>query len=267
MTEEGTSGDAVQNDAAVVEDAISNNDNNENGQPAEPTWSFADGIAGDGDAPEWFKSDKYKTVSDQAKAYKDLESRFGSFTGSPEEYTSVELSEELKELGIEIKQDDPLIEKAIEFAKSSNMDQEGFNKMVNLYAETQAAEQMALEDYKKEQLTLLGDNAQQRIDNLNSWASANIASDMIDGFQAMAQSAESVKALERLVAMTRAGAVNPNGATPAGNVSAEEVQAMQFEKDEYGNRRIATDTEFRKRFQAKMNALYGTEDHVLTING
>ena len=50
-----------------------------------PGYLFADGVVGEGDAPEWFKADKYKTVSDQAKAYVELESKFGGFKGAPKE--------------------------------------------------------------------------------------------------------------------------------------------------------------------------------------
>ena len=35
-------------------------------------WMMAEDIKGEGDAPEWFKSNKYKTVADQAKAYAGL---------------------------------------------------------------------------------------------------------------------------------------------------------------------------------------------------
>ena len=37
----------------------------------------------EGEKPEWLK-DKYKSVEDQAKAYAELEKKFGGFTGSPE---------------------------------------------------------------------------------------------------------------------------------------------------------------------------------------
>ena len=50
-----------------------------------PSYMFTDDMPGEGDAPEWFKGEKYKTVSDQAKAYNELEGRFGSFTGAPKD--------------------------------------------------------------------------------------------------------------------------------------------------------------------------------------
>ena len=124
MTEEaGTSAEAVQTeatpeatpaqeitgDAAAVAAAVQENTpvpTNDAQSVAEAvgateevaTWNLSEDTPGKGDAPEWFKADKYKTVADQAKAYKDLEGRFGSFTGAPEEYADVTLDENLTEI-------------------------------------------------------------------------------------------------------------------------------------------------------------------------
>lgn len=48
-------------------------------------WVLAEGVQGTGKRPEWFKGDKYGSVADQAKAYVDLEKRFGSFNGAPKD--------------------------------------------------------------------------------------------------------------------------------------------------------------------------------------
>ena len=58
--------------------------------PAEPApdaakWYLAEGVAGNGEPPEWFRADKYKTLDEQAKAYVELEKRFGAFTGAPKD--------------------------------------------------------------------------------------------------------------------------------------------------------------------------------------
>ena len=39
--------------------------------------------------PEWYKADKYKSVAEQAKAYTELEKKFGGFTGAPKDGYSV----------------------------------------------------------------------------------------------------------------------------------------------------------------------------------
>lgn len=269
MSETDTGDNAAQDDAAAVAGAVAsaptgevvNTDAAGNATP----WSYAEGVAGEGEAPEWFKADKYNSIADQAKAYKDLEGRFGSFTGAPEEYTDIALSPELVEMGIEISKDDPLMEEALKFAKESNMSQDGLSKMVNLYAMSMAAENKSLEEFRTEELKALGNNADTRVSNLNSWANANLPAEMIEGFQAMATSASSVKAMERLVAMTRSAPIASDNAAPVSGPTAEEVKAMQFEKDEHGNRRMQTDPAFRQKFRELSNKVHGVDDHFITV--
>ena len=218
--------------------------------------------------PEWLL-DKYATdgktvdeaTAEQAKAYKELSGKFGAFTGAPEEYAEVALSYELKEMGIEISADDPMLEAAKEFAKESNMSQEGFNGMVNLYAMQQVAEQKAQAEYKEQQLKALGPNANSRIENIQQWANKNLDPETIQGLEQIATSAESVKAIERLISMTRSAPMDADGSNNNAGATAEDVRSMQFEKDEHGNRRIATDPEFKARYIKLRNEVYGTEDH------
>ncbi len=274
MSEPDTGTEAVQtNDAAIVADSIGNTENTENTEQntntpqidAEPSeWLLAEGIPGQGERPEFFKGDKYKTVAEQAKAYKELEGRFGAFTGSPEEYTIPELSEDIKNQGVEIDPDDPLIGKAMEFAKANHMNQEGFNNMVDLYAQTQIAEQMALDDLQQEEFKALGHNAETRLSNLNSWANKNMPTELFENFQKLATSADAVQTLERLVAMTRSAPINPNELTPAAGITAEEVNELRFAKDEHGNRRMR-DPSYAKMVKEKSDTLYGTENHVEVI--
>ena len=51
----------------------------------EGEYFLSDGIKGTGETPEWYKGDKYKSVAEQAKAYTELEKKFGGFTGAPKD--------------------------------------------------------------------------------------------------------------------------------------------------------------------------------------
>jgi len=223
--------------------------------------------------PEWLQN-KYVTegktevesIAEQAKAYNELSSKFGSFTGSPENY-EVALSEELTGLGVEFDKDDPMLEAAMKFAKDSNMSQEGFNGMVELYAMQEIAEQKATEDFKAEQLKSLGPNADSRLENINQWASKNLDAEAMEGLRSIATSAEHVKTIERIISMTRNASVDVSEVSSNTGASAEDVNAMQFEKDQNGNRRINTDPEFKKRYQKLRNDVYGMEDHKIVVNG
>jgi len=226
------------------------------------------------EAPEWLQS-KYVTegksqeesIAEQAKAYNELSGKFGAFTGAPEEYTEVALSEELQELGVVLDNEDPMLAAAKEFAKDSNMSQEGLEGLVNLYAMQQVAEQKALTEYKEEQLKGLGANANSRIKNIQQWAGKNLDAETVQGLEGMATSAESVKAIERLISMTRGQAVDPSEANNNSGASAEDVSAMQFEKDQHGNRRINTDPEFRARYTKLRNEVHGLDDHKTIVGG
>ena len=95
---------------------------------AEPTldqgeYFLAEGIKGAGETPEWYKSDKYQSVAEQAKAYTELEKKFGGFKGAPKDgYTAPE--------GIE--SDDALLTELTEFAKDTNMSDEAFSRAWDL---------------------------------------------------------------------------------------------------------------------------------------
>ena len=227
--------------------------------------------------PEWLQS-KYiaegktqdESIAEQAKGYSELSKKFGSFTGAPDSY-ELSFSDELKEAGIELSEGDPMIEAATEFAKSAGMNQDGFDQMLNLYgmqklADSNAAE-LDNEQFAADQMKALGGNAESRLQNINDWANKHLDAEDIQGIQAMTTTAESVKAVERIIAMTRGASVDIDDSRSNSGASGEDVAAMQFEKDDRGNRKINTDPEFRKRYQKLRNEVYGTEDHKQVVRG
>lgn len=196
----------------------------------------------------------------QAQSYSELQSKFGSFTGAPEEYEAV-ISEELTEAGVELVADDPMLEKAFELGKELNMSQEGMSKLINMYAEIQLAENKAYEEQRAENMKQLGNNAAARIEGINKWIDANLDNETAQGLRGIATTAEGIKAIEQLISKTKSAPVAPQDSTPVPSVTPQEVQAMQFAKDEHGNRKINTDPEFKKEYQRKRDALYGTQEH------
>ena len=216
--------------------------------------------------PEWLL-DKYMSddkpledaIKDQAKSYKEIQSKLGAFTGAPDEY-ELSVSEELTEAGFQLDQESEMLKDAKEFAKGLNMNQEGFNKMIELWATNELAEHKAAEQARKEAFESL-DNGTARINNISAWANKSLPPELVGELDGILQTPEQVKLVERMIAMSRSAPVNPSDATPS-NVSAEEVNKMQFEKDEHGNRRINTDPEFKKRYIKLRNEVYGTEQHM-----
>ena len=200
-------------------------------------------------------------VDDVLKSYGELEGRFGSFTGAPEEDYAVGLSDEMKEQGVELNADDPVLQEAMKLGKEMGLSQDGFNKFIEIQAMGELARQTAANEAMQADIASLGDNADRRINNLSQWASKNLPSDLMEGFKDMATSADSVKAMEQIVSMTRSAPVQVDNAAAAPAVSREEVQTMQFAKDEHGNRKIQVDPAFKAEYERKRDALFGTEEY------
>ena len=227
--------------------------------------------ANEPEALDWLQS-KYVTdgrtqeesITEQAKAYTELSGKFGAFTGAPENY-EVSLSDELKEMGIEIADDDPMMVAAKEFAKDSNMSQDGLNGLVNLYAMQQVANQTADKEYQADQMKELGTNAESRIQNIQQWAGKNLDTETLAGLEGFATNAGAVKAIEQIIKMTGSTSVDADETTANNGANAEEVQKMQFELDSNGNRRLQTDPEFKAKFNKMKNEVYGTNEHRVMI--
>jgi hypothetical protein len=249
-------------DEAGIEEggAVSHGDAQEESAPA---WQWSENVAGEGETPEWLKADKYKTVEAQAKAYGELEGRFGAFTGAPEEY-ELHISDELKEAGFNVDPEDPVVQEFSKWAKESNLSQDGYNGLIEMKGMLDAAEAKAHEDKMAEEIKSLGAQGQERIGNINAWANANLPADMIDGFNSMVTNAASVAAIETLISKTRNAPISPEGLAPQPSVSTEQLKEMQFAKDERGNRKMA-DPEYRANFNKLAAEVWGAEPARHTI--
>jgi hypothetical protein len=229
-------------------------------------------IDGPGDNAYEFVLDKFRTddrtdeqaATEQAKAYAELEKQFGAFTGAPEEF-KLEISDELKESGVVFEEDDPLIEKAMDMAKNMNMSQDGFNQLLNMYSEMQLAEQKAVEDMRTHELEQLGRTGPQRLANIDAFIASKFDGETVQRIQAMATTAESINAIEAMIKAMKGAPMADTEATAAPSVTAQEVQEMQFAKDEFGNRRINTDQAFRKEYERKRDLLYGSAEHRIQV--
>lgn len=225
----------------------------ENQQVTEPAgWNWADNVAGEGEKPDYLM-DKYSNVAEQAKAYPELQSKFGGFTGAPDEY-SMDLREDINlPEGVEIKlnPDDPLMGAALEFAKTTNMSQSSFTDMLTIYAEAQGRDYIDPQAHAGAQMALLGENADERIGNLAQWAKANFDDEGFEQFRRIATSADSIEVLERFVEIARPSAKpDPNAINPSTRSALEdELKALQSEKDDKGGIKWFTDQNHRAKIE------------------
>ena len=195
------------------------------------------GVAGSGEVPDWFMVDKYKSVDEQAKAYPELAKRFGGFEAAPEDYAMPEGYEETP-------MDDGLLDIVKAFGKEHQMGQGAFNELVSKATEYQMQQS---EQSMAKALETLGENAEARISNVNDWLNVNAPKEIVEMIIPMANSAESIQALEFLISKTKGSKVADNNAQQTEKPSQAEYSNMLMAKDAGGNLRISTDPEYKAK--------------------
>jgi hypothetical protein len=206
----------VVDPAAPIVDPLKNND-----------WFVSEGVKGTGAPPEWFKADKYKTLADQAKAYPDLEKRFGAFTGAPKEGYEFKLPETVQG---ELDKEHPIYQSFETWAKDRQLNNEGFNELLGMFAEYEAAQAPNIAEIKAS----LGDKADERIAAASQWAHANMTSKQYETFRAATSgpnAAQVFEVLELAIARSRqptipapGAEVRSGGATPKAIIDAERAK-------------------------------------------
>ena len=217
---------------------------------AEPTlnegeYFLAEGIKGAGETPEWYKSDKYQSVAEQAKAYTELEKKFGGFKGAPKDgYTAPE--------GVE--SDDALLTELTEFAKDTNMSDEAFGRAWELLT----AQEQAVEEVTQEmEMQKLGDNATQRLKTVEGFLKNNLDAETYSAAQELVTTAESVALIEMIVKATVPSKLPIEGGEHPQGLTWADVEAEMFRKDENGNLLRSTDINHERKVQEMMASFGG----------
>jgi hypothetical protein len=200
------------------------------------SFMYADGVLGEGDAPEWFKADKYKTVGDQAKAYVDLESRFGSFTGAPKD-GNYEIE------GVDFKEN-PLMGVVAEWGKDNQLSNEGLAGLVEKVNEL--AQKQIDEDVASTK-DALGPDADKRISNIVQWGQNNLTAEEYQALQGVATNAKSVEVIEKLISMSKnSKLVNADAVVKDVKNLEEEYKAALLKVDVNGRREMEN-PEYRQK--------------------
>ena len=235
----------MSDEQAEVEEATSDTllDN------AEPTLSeneyfLAEGIKGTGETPEWYKADKYQSVAEQAKAYTELEKKFGGFKGAPKDgYTAPE--------GVD--EDDQLLAELTEFAKDTNMSEEAYGRAWELLtAQEQAVEEVTAE----QEMAKLGDNATQRLKTVEGFLKNNLDADTYTEVQDLVTTAESVKLIEAIVKATVPAKLPIEGGEHPQGLTWADVEAEMFKRHENGQFLRSVDPNHERKVQ-QMIASFG----------
>jgi len=225
---------------------------------AEPTLSegeyfLSDNVKGVGEMPEWYKADKYKSVAEQAKAYTELEKKFGGFTGAPKDGYS---------LAEGVESDDALWGELVEFGNSTNMSQSALNQAWELLtAQEQAIEEVSVEA----EMAKLGDNAVERIKVVEQYMKNNLDADTYEELRYAVNSAESVQLIEALIKSTAPAKLPIDGHIEPGGLEWADIEAEMFRKDENGNLLRSVDINHERKIQRMMREFGGDKPYTQTF--
>lgn len=195
--------------------------------------------------PEWFMKDKFKSIDEQAKSYKELSTKMGKYWGSPQEGYKVD--------GLDgIEDTDPLIAGLTPALKEMGISQDGFNHLVTQYMEANKQMMKSLEDNLRKTLTETDAHTYQSIEK---WMNDNLTpeeSSLIKNNWLM--SADDFKILNHLRLMAAPSTNVPSGvATPAKFESSKEVTN---EKTKYKNELKAGTRVPDKNFENELAARF-----------
>ncbi len=228
----------------------------------ETKWYLSEGVAGQGDAPAWFKADKYKSVFDQAQAYPELEKRFGAFTGSPKD--GVYQINVPTDVPVEFDTSHNLFQELNKWASESQLSQVAYDGIISMFSRYEASVSPDMGEIKKE----LGDNADARLSSVAQWAKSNLPDELYTAFknaQTQSNAADTFKVFEAIIGKTRQVAMPKPGEDVIGAVPTglEEINALQMavypDGDNKGRRKYEIDSEYRKMVETKRFALFAAQ--------
>jgi len=211
---------------------------------SEGEYYLSEGIKGVGNKPDWL-NDRYKSVSDQAKGYAELEKKFGSFTGSPKDgYSPPE--------GVDSQ--DELYQELESFASKTQMSAEAFGEAWELLS----TQNMVAEEFdQKQEIAKLGPNADKRIKHVETYMKNNLSPDQYETAKDAVTNAETIALVEMLIkaeteqALPIDGGIHPQGLTWA------DVEVEMFKKDENGSLLRMTSQAHEQKLQKMMQSFEG----------
>jgi hypothetical protein len=211
----------------------------------EPSWYFAEGIPGVGDKPDYLEP-KYKTLADQAKAYKEAQKLLGTLKAAPEEYDFGEAQEY-------IDKENDHIQDFVRFAKDNKIQQDAFSKVLNTYVGYDKSRQSKPE----EEIAKLGNDGMQKITTLQNWVRNNLSEGSMKALEKLPVKAEVVQMLDevRQLHMNTLSKIPTETQKPKVNlVTRDEIEAEMLAN--YG--RYQTDPQYRSQITAKFAQAIGT---------
>lgn len=189
--EEVVAEDAGQ-DAGQVEMVSSSQTVQGTGGVEAPSWQYADGVGGEGQVPDWFLADKYRTVEDQAKAALELRKKLGSKAeDAPEHY-------ELDYDKYGLSKEDPVLAEFNPFFKEMNLPQKDYEKIIEKFVQIQQKHHEQFEEQRKAAFDAFGPETKETMSRLNNWMANKFSEAEQQALQGFMTSAENIRIIEKM---------------------------------------------------------------------
>lgn len=191
-----------------------------------------------------YANGKYNSVTALEEGYTNLQKKLGSFTGAPEAY---EVNE-----GIDYNPDHPLFEELQKYGKENNLNNDGYNALVDVLIKNDIARQEEIKQQRDEVIEALGENGQARIQNIDDYLNANaqLSEDQVALIEQAKGLPGGVELLETFIEMGKSSTpAAPEHVEVRQEFTREKLNEMQFAKDEFGNRKMSSDPAYRKKVE------------------
>jgi len=149
-------------------------------------WYIREGVPGEGPRPDWLLP-KYNNMEVQAKSYPELMKVKSIDVQVPESY-QLESVSEIFDLN------NPHISAIAAKAKSHKLSQDALSDIVSEFAEYQKS----LMPNVDEEIKKLGNNAQQRLDTVNTWATNHLSKKAVETLGKISYTADVVEMLDEI---------------------------------------------------------------------
>lgn len=231
-------------------------------------WSWGENVAGEGTRPPWFNAEKYKTISDQAKAMPELEKKLGAaaeLIGAPE--GDYELPDLPKDTEGKWDVDDAMFKQFTALAKEMGLSQVAYNKIVQSMGALLAAEEAEAAVKITDALAKIGTNVQARVTAVDKYLIKELGEESWKSLQdAIGTDVKAYLALEKVVAKASGDAqlAMTGGLTGVGHTK-EDIETERYKVYAEGHKLAGKvifehDKEHREKVREMYKELYPGED-------
>lgn len=203
--------------------------------------------------PEWYRADKYKSVAEQAKAQRELETKLGAFVGAPKDgkYVTPAMPEGVEG---EFDMENPVLQHFTKWAAQNQLSQAAYNEVLGMLAVYEYSRYPTAAEIKE----AIGADADTRIASVSLWAKANLTPEQFEAFRAATAGPEAATVFKLFEAATeklRGRATPKVGDTAAGDIPPNELEQIREAQAKVnpatGRRFFDEDPKYRSDLEAR----------------